>query len=177
MTKTVDPQQALTNLGIFLGPEINVGRVGKLRSIDFQKLIMDKDYVWKLEVLLNSNIEEFEMFYDVSIVLDPKEQNRQLDVLVKKATGKQLNMETITGEIQRSMENIHNEYENNLKIFPPVDFKAGLIKMEKKSGGKQLIQLCVDTEAAIKISKLTENLDKAAIVLKPQRTAHNEDEE
>jgi len=157
--------------------EINVGRIGTQRPIEFQKLMMDKDYVWKLEVILSGTVDEFEMFYDVSLVLDPAEYNRQLKFLVAEANSKQMSLESITGKIATEMGNIHHKYENETQIFAPVDFRAALLKMEKKAVGKQLLQLCIDTDAAVKISKLVNNLDKAAIVLRPQQTNAKDREE
>lgn len=68
-------------------------------------------------------------------------------------------------------------YEQDLRKFGPIDFVGNMIKFENKPLSQQLLQFKIDNKAAQEISKLLNNLDKAAIVLSPTGSKDAEDDE
>ncbi len=163
-----------TTDGLLYRKEIETGISGKARKMDYQKLMMDKDYIWKLDIILEEAVQDFEMSYKIGFVFDPSTYNEKLDQLVKESRSQQMRLGDVTEKLNEEMLGVHNSYDENL-TFSPFEFEATLTKFEKKSLGKQALQFCVDMDAAIAISKLGGFLDKTAIVLRAY-TAVKEEE-
>lgn len=90
-----DPAVLQGMAAVFGNREVDFGKPGIFRPIEFRKLMMDKDYIWKLEVVLKGRVDEVEMQYDVSIILDPTSYNEQIDHLWNEANSAQMKMESI----------------------------------------------------------------------------------
>ena len=123
---------------------------------------MDKDYIWKLEITLKKKIDDFVSKYNCTIVLDPTQFEENCKQLRKQATGKQWNL--LASSLPKDIASLQNKYDEESKLFNPVQFVGKLIKFEDKWTTCSLI-INVNNEAAQSISKLVNNLDKAAICL------------
>lgn len=147
-----------------LPPEkADVGRKGEVRKIDFRKIEMDKDFVWKLTFLVHGRLKDVRMSYACAFVLDPTEMNENLEKL-KKNPQRPLGGETETFGQMRAW---HDQYARESSDFGITDFAAALIKVENKPLNFQLVQLRVSNQSAMNISELGTLLEKAAIVLRP----------
>lgn len=143
---------------------VYVGRKGEIRPIEFRKIEMDSEFVWKFGFVGKGRLKTVSMAYYASLVRDPTEFDEELSRCAKamKSPQQQIGREA---EILAKMKNVHHEYSK--ERYEPVDFLAAVVKLENKPFSQQAIQLRVSTEAAVKISELGEALEKSAIVLVP----------
>lgn len=100
---------------------INVGREGVMSDWKFNKLTMDKNGMWFLEVevsnVTNGNDKNVELTYEASLVLDPSNYNTSIRRLVNKATDSQKEMFKSDEEYLNDLMNIHYNYEKESKMY------------------------------------------------------------
>ena len=142
--------------------KIDIGREGIVRSWKFNKMSMRPNGYWELIIDFEKDIPEAEMFYDLSLVKDPYNENYALNSLLTKAhkTGIFIDKEILIEQMER----IHLEYHKEAELIGRYDFKASLKKFEKKISKRQLV-FYIKEEVALWLAESHKIFHKTAMVL------------
>lgn len=143
---------------------VDIGRPGRARAWEFNKITLDKNGLWVLIVDFEGNFDQIEMSYDVSVILSPENYDQALRNNLGKFTNPQRELFENEERFIRDMEKIHYDYAQESKLFGIYDFKASIMKFERKPKNRQ-IKFIVDSSVAVWFSNNFHNVHRSAIVL------------
>lgn len=143
---------------------VDVQRPGTLLEWDFTKLTMEKTGLWILIVDFKDQIEQLSMDYNLSLVLNPVNYNRNLSGNLAKFENPQKEIFNNDEEFLNNANKIHRDYEKESEMYGIYDFKATVMKFERKTKTRQ-VKFLVDSSVAEYFLKNFNELHRSAVVL------------
>lgn len=113
----------------------------------------------------NEHDKNVEFTYQVSLVLNPENYNLSIKRLFDKAMDSQKEMGKTDADYLNDLRKIHYDYEKEANMYGIFDFKAMVIKFERKIECTK-IKFIIGAECYEHLSKNFETLSRSALVLK-----------
>lgn len=143
---------------------VDVKRPGSLLEWDFTKLTMEKTGLWILIVDFKDQIDQLSMDYNLSLVLNPVNYNRNLSGNLSTYQNPQKEIFNNDEEFLNNAHKIHRDYEKESEMYGIYDFKATVMKFERKPKTRQ-VKFLIDSSVAEYFRKSFNDLHRSAIVL------------
>ena len=125
--------------------------------------------MWLLEMEVsnptNGNDNKIEFTYSASLVLNPDNYNTAISRIINKATDAQREMGKTDIDYLNDIKTIHHNYGKEARMYGIFDFKAVVLKFERKADCTK-IKFLIGTECSEHFSKNFEILSRSSLVLK-----------
>lgn len=171
---TPDTNESLLSLPYFLLTDsylkqIDVQREWIVSEWKFVKMTMDKSWMWLLEMevsnVTNGNDNKIEFTYQASLVLSPDNYNTAINRTINKYNDAQREMGKTDEDYLNDIKTIHYNYNKEAGMYGIFDFKAVVLKFERKVDCTK-IKFLIGTECSEHFSKNFEILSRSSLVLK-----------
>ena len=117
-----------------------------------------------LIVDFTDQIDSLEMTYNMSTVLNPIGYNQSMDRLIDKYKNPQKEMFTNDEEFVKEARIIHSNYEKESALTGIFDFKATVLKFERKTKSRQ-VKFFIQPHVAEYFLKSFDNIHRTVLVL------------
>ena len=144
--------------------EVDVQRSGLLKSWSLNKMTMWHSGDWELVVDFIASFQELEMYYKISVVLDPDNYNRDISRQIEKFKNPQQDLFESGEDYIAKVQKIHDVYAKDAAMFWIFDFTAEVSKYERKTETKQ-VKFIIDQRVARYFLETVGQLYKTSLVL------------
>ena len=150
---------------------INVGRSWKAREWEFNKMVLDKNGSWILIVDFIDQIENLDMNFIISVVLNPANYNSGIRRINDKFFDPQKKLFESDDQVIADIEKIKEDYKKEAELYGTFDFTATVMKFERKTKSRQVkffIPTSVQESVVTYFLEHFDELHRSALVLNKQ---------